>query len=295
MNTRQVDAVLELAQTLNFRRAAGKLCVSQPALSYALKELESEIGFRIFDRTGKGVALTPAGSRFCQALQGIRDEWKNAVEQGQNFSARYSDDITVGIPVRSMLPTLPGAMEAFSGPYPDVSVTPLFTGFYNTQVFLQHRADILVAMDFEVSHLPDIVLHPLYECGISLVMRSDDPLAGHELVRQEDLYGRTLMVGGGSPPALQRVQQRLIRTQKIRHFNSADHDTTLTNVAAKKGVCLSPDFFSEDASGFRRIPFDCPETFRIVLCRHSSDRRESLLHLIALLQGAGQGAAGSPV
>ena len=285
MNTKQIDAVLELAQTLNFRRAAEILCVSQPTLSYELKELENEIGFKIFDRSGKGAALTPAGSRFCQALHDIREEWKSAVEQGQNFSARYADDIAVGIPVRSMLPSLPEAMVEFSTAYPDVSISPLFIGFYNTKMFLQHRADVLVAMDFEVSHLPDIELYPLYECGISLVMRSDDSLSGRAVIHQEDLYGRTLMVGGGSPPALRRVQQRLIRTQQIRYFNSADHDTTLTNIAAKKGICLSPDFFSEDASGFRRVPFDCPEKFTIVLCRHHNDRRESLLHFIKLLQG----------
>ena len=45
-------------------------------------------------------------------------------------------------------------------------------------------------------------------------------------------------VGGGSPPALRTVQQRLITSGKIEYFNSPDHDTTLTNVAAKKGVGL---------------------------------------------------------
>ena len=46
-------------------------------------------------------------------------------------------------------------------------------------------------------------------------------------------------VSGGSPPALRTVQQRLITSGKIEYFNSPDHDTTLTNVAAKKGVCLA--------------------------------------------------------
>ena len=284
MNSRQIDAVLELAKTLNFNRAAEKLCVSQPTLSYAVREMESEIGFKIFDRSGRGAVLTPAGMQFCQALHGIREEMKNAIERGQNFSAQYSDAITIGIPVRSVLRSLPDAMLEFDVAYPDVSLSPLFIGFYNPAAFLQNKIDALVAMDFEVSHLPDIDVHPLYECGISLVVRQDDELADRAVIREEDLYGRTLMVGGGSPPALQRVQQRLMRTQKIQYFNSADHDTTLTNVAAKKGVCLSPDFFYEGAPGFRFIPFDCAEKFSIVLCTHRSDRRRSLRHFIALLQ-----------
>ncbi len=284
MNTKQIDAALELAKTLNFNRAAEKLCVSQPSLSYEIKELENEIGFKIFERSGRGAVLTPAGIHFCHALHGIREELKNAIERGQNFSALYSDSISIGIPVRSMLKSLPDVMIDFGSECPDVSVTPLFIGFYNAGVFLQHKADVLVAMDFEAAHLPDIAVHPLYECGISLVVRSDDELAARAVIHEEDLRSRTLMVGGGSPPALQRVQQRLVRTQKLSCFNSADHDTTLTSVAAKKGICLSPDFFNEDAPGFRFIPFDCAEKFNIVLCTHHNDRRRSLSRFITLLQ-----------
>lgn len=284
MNTKQINAVLELAKTLNFNRAAEKLCVSQPTLSYEIKELENEIGFKIFDRSGKGAILTPAGNQFCQTLKIIRDQLKSAIEQGQNFSAKYFDNITIGLPVRSILRHLPQVMMDFSSKYPEVSISPKFIGFYNTDDFLRGNVDVLVAMDFEVKHIPDIKIHPLYECGISLVMRDDDELSTKKIIHQEDLYGRTLMVGGGSPPALQRVQQRLIHTQKINYFNSADHDTTLTNVAAKKGVCLSPDFFNEEANNFKRIPFACSEKFKIVLCTHNNDKRESLMHFIKLLQ-----------
>ena len=49
----------------------------------------------------------------------------------------------------------------------------------------------------------------------------DDPLAGKNILTEEDLYGRTLMVGGGFPPALKAVQQRLIASGKIEYFNSA--------------------------------------------------------------------------
>ena len=253
MNTKQIDAVLELAKTLNFNRAAEKLCVSQPTLSYEIKELENEVGFKIFDRSGKGAILTPAGSQFCQTLRGIREQLKSAVEQGQNFSAKYSDNITIALPVRSMLKFLPQAIMDFGAKYPEVSISPKFINFYNTDEFLHNNADILIAMDFEVKHIPDIKIHPLYECGISLVMRDDDELSANKIIHQS-------------------------------YFNSADHDTTLTNVAAKKGVCLSPDFFNEDTTGFKRIPFACPEKFKIVLCAHANDKRESLAYFIRLLQ-----------
>ena len=100
------------------------------------------------------------------------------------------------------------------------------------------------------------------------------------------VYGRTLMVGGGSPAALKAVQHRLIASGRIAYFNSPDHDTTLTNVAAGRGVCLAPGFLNDHSGQFAWIPFDCPERFSCVLCTHREDRRESVkvfLHILKRL------------
>ena len=65
MTTKQLAYAAELAKTLNFNRAAENLFISQPTLTYQIKALEDEIGFPLFDRSGKGAALTPAGEQFC--------------------------------------------------------------------------------------------------------------------------------------------------------------------------------------------------------------------------------------
>jgi DNA-binding transcriptional LysR family regulator len=57
-------------------------------------------GFKIFKRNGKGTALTPAGQQFVTYLSGMREDMKRAIEQGQNFSSRYTDNITVSMMVR---------------------------------------------------------------------------------------------------------------------------------------------------------------------------------------------------
>ena len=46
------------------------------------------------------------------------------------------------------------------------------------------------------------------------------------------------MIGGGSPPELQKVQKFIINSVHVNTFNSADHMTTLTNIAAGNGICL---------------------------------------------------------
>ena len=92
------------------------------------------------------------------------------------------------------------------------------------------------------------------------------------------------MVGGGSPQALKTVQHRLINSGKIDYFNSADHDTTLTNVAAGRGVCLAPGFLNDHSGQFAWIPFDCKESFSCALCTHKEDQRESLKTFIDILK-----------
>ena len=103
MTTKQIDYCIELAHTLNFSKAAENCFASQPTFSYQMNLLENEVGFRIFDRTGKGAALTPAGEQFVSYLTNMREEMKRAIEQGQNFSAKYTDNITISMMVRQAI------------------------------------------------------------------------------------------------------------------------------------------------------------------------------------------------
>ena len=248
MNTKQIDYCIELAHTLNFSRAAENLFVSQPSFSYQIRLLEEEVGFAIFERSGKGASLTPAGTQFVGFLSGMREDLKRAIEQGQNL------------------------------------IVPLFRYENGVEAFLREEADILFTLKEETRQIPGITVHDLYTSHIYLIAQTDDPLAEKNLIHEEDLYGRTLMVGGGSPDALRAVQHRLIASGRIDYFNSADHDTTLTNVAAGKGVCLAPGFLNDHSGQFAWIPFDCRESFSCVLCTHKNDQRESLAAFIRQLK-----------
>ena len=284
MNTKQMDYCIELAHTLNFSRAAENMFVSQPTFSYQIRLLEEEVGFAIFERSGKGAALTPAGSQFVTSLANMREELKRAIEQGQNFSARYRDSITINMMVRQAVYFLPEAMKQFAEVRPDVQIIPKFQYENGVESFLRNEADILFALKEQTKQIPGIDVHELFESHIYLISRREDELAVKNLLTEEDLYGRTLMVGGGSPPALKTVQQRLIASGKVRYFNSADHDTTLTNVAAGRGVCLAPGFLNDHSGQFAWTPFDCRESFSCVLCTHRTDRRKSVAEFIDLLQ-----------
>ncbi len=295
MTTKQIDYCIELARTRNFSRAAENAFVSQPTFSYQIRLIEEEIGFRIFERNGKGAELTPAGQQFVSYLTGMREELKRAIEQGQNFSARYTDNITVSMMVREALYFLPEAIRIFEKEQPGVQVTPLFQYDNGIESFLKDESDILFALLEQTKHIPGINVHRLFESHVYLITEKDDPLAAKNLIVEEDLYGRTLMVGGGSPAALRAVQQRVIASGRVEYFNSPDHDTTRVNVAAGRGICLAPGFLNDHSSEFAWIPFDCRETFHCVLCSHKTDNRESLSALINVLQKLYKDAVAFPL
>lgn len=295
MTTKQIDCCIELAHTLNFSRAAENMFVSQPTLTYQIKLLEEEIGFPIFERSGKGAALTPAGAQFVSFLTGMREELKRAIEQGQNFSATYRDSISISLMVRQAVYFLPEAIRLFSETNSDVQIAPVFQYENGVESFLRNEVDILFALREQTKQIPGIVIHELFESRVYLIADRADPLAGKNIIQEEDLYGRTLMVGGGSPPALKAIQHRLINSGKIRYFNSPDHDTTLTNVAAGRGICLAPGFLNDHSGQFAWIPYDCQETFSCVLCTHKADKRSSVSGFIDILSSLYREAVAFPL
>lgn len=79
----QLKYVIALANASSMREAASRLFVSQPALSATIRELEDELGIKIFDRNNKGIVLTDEGREFLIYA-------KQAVSQYQMIEDRYA-------------------------------------------------------------------------------------------------------------------------------------------------------------------------------------------------------------
>ena len=285
MNTKQMDYIIETAKTLNLSRAAEYLFISQPALSYQIKVIEEEVGFAIFDRVGKSIRLTPAGQQLVTSLQRISVDLQFAIEQAQNMGEIYTDSIKIGFASRSALYYLPQAMKLFEQMHPDVQIVPEIQAPNDSlTAFLHKELDLILLPKQEAQKLSKVVIHPLYISQIYLLCQQTDPLAQLDRVTAQDLAGRTLLVNGGSSQTLRQVQQRVLSTVPIHYFNSPTHDFTLIQVASDKAICLSPGYLNDHSGVFAWIPFDCPESFDLVLVSHQDQLNPALANLIAILQ-----------
>ena len=152
----------------------------------------------LFLDPGIGATITPAGEQFIATIRDVNSQIKRVIEHGQNFSAKYRDNIRVVMSVRSALFYLPEVIKAYRKDEPSISITPLFDYYNYLDSFVSGQADIVFTVKDRVRHMPDIQIFDLYDSHLYLVCNSDDPLAKKKIIKKDDLKGRTLMVGGGS-------------------------------------------------------------------------------------------------
>lgn len=122
MDLRQLRQFSAVAETLNFRRAAERLCMAQPPLSVAIRRLETEIGVALFERASRGVRLTAAGHAAYEVAQRClrnADELMSAARaaaQGESGRLRigFVGSVTYGL--------MPRCVRAFSARFPNVKL-----------------------------------------------------------------------------------------------------------------------------------------------------------------------------
>ena len=96
----------------NVSRAALKLHVSQPGISSQIHDLEDEIGFPLFERTGKSVRLSAAGKIFLVEARDVLQRAADAVKKARAGLASQAE-INVGYAPSGTVEILPRALRAF--------------------------------------------------------------------------------------------------------------------------------------------------------------------------------------
>ena len=112
----------EVASTGNITRASYKLNVSQPAISKAIKNLESQLGGDLFIRTQKGVALTEEGKLFYKHISNAVENILNAESEFTNLISLNKGSIRIGVSTTITEKFLLPYLKEFHELYPNITI-----------------------------------------------------------------------------------------------------------------------------------------------------------------------------
>ncbi len=118
----ELRAFLAVAEERSFTKAAAKLGVSQPALSYTIRQLEARLGVRLLARTTRSVAPTEAGERLLRGLGPAFDRIDAALAAIGEFREKPSGTIRITAGEHAADAVLWPALERLLPDYPDIKV-----------------------------------------------------------------------------------------------------------------------------------------------------------------------------
>ncbi len=122
MELRHLRYFVAVAEEENVTRAAGRLHVSQPALSRQVRDLEDELGFALLRRTAKAVSLTEAGRAFLAEARAVLQRAEEAVKAARAVAVGGAGELHVGYAPSPTVRLLPPSLRAFQAELPQVRV-----------------------------------------------------------------------------------------------------------------------------------------------------------------------------
>ena len=122
MELRHLRYVVAVAETLHFGRAAARLNMRQPPLSQQIRQLEDELGIKLFDRSRRQVQLTPAGEMFVQDARLVLAQASHAGRVGERLRQGEAGQLVIGVAGPADADYFVDIMRLFAQRHPQVRV-----------------------------------------------------------------------------------------------------------------------------------------------------------------------------
>ena len=278
MTLSELRFVVAVAKERNFRRAAEKCFVSQPALSLAIKKLEEDLGVLIFERSRTEVSPTPIGEQIIeQAIRAIEEvgHIREIAKQGNN---QLGGSFRLGL-IYSVGPyLLPEIIPILRHTAPDMPLD--IEENLTAQLEAQLKSGIIdaaiVALPFDV---PGIKTIALYDERYVVMVPIDHPWANRISIKAEELVDENVLLLNSGHCYSHQVLQAcpdLSRKNQVLQGNSLE--TIRNMVASNLGITVLPCSAATERHVnplVKVIPFAAPVPVRrIALAWRKSYARE---------------------
>lgn len=193
MTLNELRYVVAVAQELNFRRAAEKSFISQPALSLAIQKLEEELGLKIFERGKTAVSLTPVGTEIVgQALRAL-EEVRLIREIARQGKDQLAGVLRLGV-IHSIGPyLLPDLIPVLKdiAPHMTLEVEENITANLEAGLRSGKLDVIIIALPFGDT---SILTRPLYDEPFDVVVSTEHPWAARRSIKAHELAAEKVLL-----------------------------------------------------------------------------------------------------
>jgi len=190
---RHLRYFVAVATELHFGRAAGRLYVSQPALSQQILNLEAELGLSLFVRDRRKVELSPAGATLLPEALAILDRVEAATALVRSVGAGSRGRLRVAVTPSQPGGVVEAVVEEFRHRYTDIDFE-LGSGTTSQNLSALRRGSMqLVVVHLPIPDIPDVTCLEIATEPIVVGLASGHPLTRHRRLRRNHLSGLPLI------------------------------------------------------------------------------------------------------
>jgi LysR family hydrogen peroxide-inducible transcriptional activator len=268
MELHQLRYFCSVVKNGSFTKAAEEEGIAQPSLSQQIRRLESSVGAELFERLGRSVRLTQAGSVFHPYAENILHQSKLATAQIRQLETEPRGSLRIGV-IPTVLPYLVAPrLQEFTRSYPDIEIT-LEEDLTERLVERLQAADL----DLIIVSLPlkraDLVCSELLRDPLVLVTPRGHKLVSQPLASKMDLSGEKLLLlkEGHCFREDMLMACKRGKTEMAPAFESNHFGSIFPLVAAGAGVTIAPSMAAAHAKDCSIVPLAKPQARRIGYAR----------------------------
>ncbi|CAN5511583.1 LysR family transcriptional regulator [soil metagenome] len=263
LSLKQLRAFLAVADSGSFTEAARRLNVTQSALSLLVKDMESEIGFKLLNRTTRKVALSDAGREFHPMVQKVLDELESVIRGAAEVAMVRRGIVRIAATEAVACTLVTPAIAAYRQHRPSVEVRLVDTLVGSMLIPLRNGdVDYVVGpASLAASNLDaQVAVTPLFQSPFSIFCPEAHPLTAFEKVPANELLKYELIVPSADfttrlMPQLRshlgdKAFDRALASTLPNARQVANMITGLSLAAAGLGVMIAPHYLGPLASNF---------------------------------------------
>lgn len=188
MNLMRIKYFVEVAKWCSFSKAAQTLYVSQPNLSRQIAVLEQEVGFELFQRSGKRIQLTRAGEYLYSQLRDLPEHIERSVANAEAISRREGSSLSIGVlEGQDVNLFLSERINSLRKKDPKLLIEMERNNFRNLRQGLDRGTyDVLFTMEFELEGHDDWDSVMLFQQPGAIIVSRSHPLAWRDNLTMED-------------------------------------------------------------------------------------------------------------